>query len=205
MPSRWRSARGRPALEVDEGRSTEHVEHSRRDLQKPNHADIAANPMAPSQDGGKYRPRRSFSRTRTDLDRPGTAGGVMAPTTNTEARLPPRTTSRAYTAEAQRRPVQRLDLENTYSMEKHMIGMALGSPSHPPFVQSDVHDQLPPPGIDAEAHVHPEGMVGAKSANAKAGKWKKFGGLFKPKHNPTTQSTTNTSPLSQPQIARLDI
>jgi hypothetical protein len=129
----------------------------------------------------------------------------MAPTTNTEARLPPRTTSRAYTAEAQRRPVQRLDLENTYSMEKHMIGMALGSPSHPPFVQSDVHDQLPPPGIDAEAHVHPEGMVGAKSANAKAGKWKKFGGLFKPKHNPTTQSTTNTSPLSQPQIVRQDI
>lgn len=205
MPNRWRSTRGRPALGADEGRSTEHAEHSRRDLQKPNHADNTANPMAPSQDGGKYRSRRSFSRTRTDLDRPGTAGGVMAPTTNTEARLPPRTTSRAYTAEAQRRPVQRLDLENIYSMEEHMIGMALGSPSHPPFVKSNVHDQLPPPGIDAEAHAHPEGMVEAKSTNAKAGKWKKFGGLFKPKHNPTTQSTANTSQLSPPQIAGRDI
>jgi hypothetical protein len=129
----------------------------------------------------------------------------MAPTTNTEARLPPRTTSRAYTAEAQRRPVQRFDLEKTYFMEKHMIGMALGSPSHSPFVQSDVHDQLPPPRIDAEAHAHPEGMVEAKSTNAKAGKWKKFGGLFKPKHNPTTQSIANTSQLSQPQMAGRDI
>jgi len=129
----------------------------------------------------------------------------MAPTTNTEARLPPRTTSRAYTAEAQRRPVQRLDLENTYSMEDHMIGMALGSPSHPPFVQSNAHDQLPPPVIDAEVHTHPEGMVEAKPTNAKAGKWKKFGGLFKPKHNPTTQSTANTSLLSQTQIAGRDI
>jgi hypothetical protein len=205
MPGRWRSTRGRPALGADEGRPTEHVEHSRRDLQKPNHADNTASPMASSQDGGKYRLRRSFSRTRTDVDRPGTAGGVVAPTTNTEARLPPRTTSRAYTAEAQRRPVQRLDLENTYSMEEHMIGMALGSPSHPLFVQSNGHDQLPAPGIDAEAHAHPEGTVGAKSTNAKAGKWKKFGGLFKPKHNPTTHSTANTSQLSQPQIAGRDI
>jgi hypothetical protein len=199
MPNRWRSTRGRLALGADEGRSTEQAEHSRCDLQKPSHADITANPVVPSQDGGKYRSRRSFSRTRTDVDRPSTAGGVMAPTTNTEAGLPPRTTSRAYIAEAQRRPVQRMDLEATHSMEEDMIGMALGSPSHPPFVQFDVHDQLPPPGMDAEGHAHPEGMVGAKSTNAKAGKWKKFGGLFKPKHNPTTQNTANTSQPSQPE------
>jgi hypothetical protein len=205
MPNRWRSARGRFALGADEGRCTEQTEHSRCDLQKPSHADTTASPVVPSQDGGKYRSRRSFSRTRTDVDRPGTAGGVMAPTTNTEARLPPRTTSRAYIAEAQRRPVQRKDLEATYSMEEDMIGMALGSPSHPSFVQFNVHDQVPIPGMDAEAHAPPEGMIEAKSTNAKAGKWKKFGGLFKPKHNPTTQIAANTSQSSQPQIAGWDI
>jgi hypothetical protein len=205
MPNRWRSTRGRPALVADEGRSAEQIEHWRRDLQNPSHAGITASPMASSQDGGKYRLRRSFSRTRIDVDRPGTAGGVMVPTTTIEARLPPRTTSRAYTAEAQRRQVQHMDFEAAYSMEEDMIGMALGSPGHPPFMHSDVHDQLPPSGIDAEAHAHLESIAGVKSTNTKAGKWKKFGGLFKPKHNPTTQNTANIAQPSQPQIAALDI
>ena len=80
-----------------------------------------------------------------------------------------------------------------------MIGMALGSPSHPPFVQSNVPEQLQTPAAHTGAHTHSEGVVDAKSTNAKGGRWKKFGGLFRPKHTPSIQAAQTTSQLSHQQ------
>jgi hypothetical protein len=204
MPNRWRSTRGPTTLEVNEARSTEQVEPSRRDHQPPQHVEITANPTVPSQDVEKPRSKRSFSRTRTDVDRPRTAGGPVQPTPTLEIR-PPRQSSRAYRSEAPRPPVRRLDLKTAYCMDEDMIGMALGSPSHPPFVQSNVHDQLQAATAYNGTQAHPEAMVEAKSSNAKAGKWKKFGGLFKPKHNPSIQAAPAVPQLSQHQNAGQNI
>jgi hypothetical protein len=96
-------------------------------------------------------------------------------------------------------------LKTAYCMDEDMIGMALGSPSHPPFVQSNVHDQLQAATAYNGTQAHPEAMVEAKSSNAKAGKWKKFGGLFKPKHNPSIQAAPAVPQLSQHQNAGQNI
>ena len=182
MPQRWRSNQKQDALPVEEARTWGGFDPTEIDNQTSRQEKVI------SKDAEKARSKRSFSRTRADVDRPRTAGGAGPSTSSNELRPPPRTTSRPYASEAQRPPVQRLDLKTTYCMDEDMIGMALGSPSHPPFVQSNLHGQIEPAAVDAGAQSHPEGAVGAKSTNAKTGKWRKFGGLFKSKHNPSTQA-----------------
>jgi hypothetical protein len=198
MPNHWRPTRGRTAPRVDQGTSTAQVEPSRRHHQTPQHVEPTANPALGSQDVEKLPRKRSVSRTRTDPDRPRTAGGATQPT-STVVERPPRGSSRAYTAEAQRPPVQRLDLKTTYCMDEEMIGMALGSPGHPRFVQTNVHDHLYAAPGETGAQAHPEGIAEGKSTNVKAGKWKKFGGLFKPKHNLSIPAATAVPQSSQPQ------
>ena len=182
MPQRWRSNQRQNALPIEEARTWGGFDPTEIDDQTPRQDETI------SKDVEKARSKRSFSRTRADVDRPRTAGGAGPSTSSNELRLPPRTTSRPYASEAQRPPVQRLDLKTAYCMDEDMIGMALGSPSHPPFVQSNLHAQIEPAAVDAGAQSHPEGAVGAKSTNAKTGKWRKFGGLFKSKHTPSTQA-----------------
>ena len=90
-------------------------------------------------------------------------------------------------------------------MDEGMIGMALGSPSHPPFPQSNVHGQLDPKVADTGAPRRAEGSREAKSSNAKANKWKMFGGLFKPKHNTSGQAPPPGLQLSEQQPTGQDI
>jgi hypothetical protein len=204
MPNHWRPTRGRTAPRVKEDRATGQVEPSRRHHRTPQHAAATVNPTVQSEDVEKPRFKRSFSRTRTEIDRPRTAGGATQPTYTLEVR-PPRGSSRAYTSEAQKQPTQRLDLKTTYCMDEEMIGMALGSPGHPPVVQSNIRDHLHDPMVDTGVQGYPEGMVEAKSNNTKAGKWKKFGGLFKPKHNVSVPAATPSPQLLQQQYTRQNI
>jgi len=174
------------------------VESSRPLAQTSQHAQAPANAALAARDVEKPRAKRSFSRTRTDVDRPRTAGGSSQPTSNMMDR-PPRGSSRAYAAEVHRLPVQYLDVKPTYYMGEDMIGMALGSPGHPPFVPSNVYDHLYAPTADATTQAHPGVMVDTKANNAKPGKWKKFGGLFKPKHNAAILAATAVPQAPQPQ------
>ena len=201
MPNHWLSTRGQTGLGLDESRSRGRFEPTRRDDPTSKQAETTSSPTIHSQDVEKFRSKRSFSRTRADVDRSRTAGGAVQSTSSAEIRLPPRTTSRAYVPDSQRPPVQPLDLKTAYCMDEDMIGMALGSPSHPPFPQSNVHDQLQPAAADTRAHGYREAMAEAKSANPKAGKWKMFGGLFKPKYNSSTQAAPAAPQLSPHQDA----
>jgi hypothetical protein len=198
MPNHWRPTRGRTGPRVDEGTSTGQAEPSRRHHQTPQHVEHTANPTVGSQDVEKLPSKISVSRTRTDMDRPRTAGGASQPISTTVER-PPRGSSRAYTAEAQRPPARELNLKTAYYMDEEMIGMALGSPGHAPFAQANVHDNLYAAAADLGAQVHLEGMAEGRPINTKAGKWKKFGGLFKPKHNPSIPAATAVPQSSQPQ------
>lgn len=154
-----------------------------------------------------------------DADRPKTSGGVAPintrPTANTAKSF------NLYPAESPRFKPAGLAVP-TRADEGTSIGMALGSPTHPP-PRPAPQSYNSSPLLNSDALVHDEHLFEDPSARNKSGKWKKIGGLFKAKtafanqgqqspfyslhnqyaasvspHSEVKPSATDTWPLSQP-------
>ncbi|KAL9618635.1 MAG: hypothetical protein Q9160_006676 [Pyrenula sp. 1 TL-2023] len=111
-------------------------------------------------------------------DRPTTSGNASR-----QNARPPAQTAKSfnlYPNESPRHKPARLNVTATAD-EGGGIGMALGSPTHPPPRQ---HPQAsnPSPLINSDALSHDEHLYEEQSGRNKPGKWKKIGGLFKAKN-----------------------
>ena len=113
-------------------------------------------------------------------------------------------TSLTYNAGAHGRPALPFDPKSTRYADDSMIGMALGSPSHPPPFVIDVIDPDPLIPKENDDRGHDKHEETERSSKARARGWKKFGELFKLKNNPSGLSSAVDTPFYQLQHTEPD-
>lgn len=150
---------GRPTLQFTDAQP-------RHDLQAL--GQISTAPRPPTARNGSVGPN--------DADRPKTSGGTAQQTSQPSAHAPK--SFNLYPAESPR--FKPAGLAVTTKTDNASIGMALGSPTHPPQRQAP-QTYNSSPLLNSDALVHDEHLFDDLSARNKSGKWKKIGGLFKAK------------------------